>query len=113
MQGFYVLVDYHAAPGDTTVSSGNFIGDWQTLWRAITALPNFSSELAGRMFLDLCNEPDGIGLRCAAPTLWMSVFFRILNLSVILETNVRVCEHKVYLNPRLLKGKMLSEAFEF
>ncbi|BDA42796.1 probable major extracellular endoglucanase [Coccomyxa sp. Obi] len=62
-QGFYVLVDYHAAPGDTTVSSGNFISDWQTLWTAITALPNFSSQLAGRMFLDLCNEPDGLGLR--------------------------------------------------
>lgn len=72
MQGFYVLVDYHAAPGDTTVSSGNLIGDWQTLWRAITALPNFSSQLAGRVFLDIVNEPDGIGIRCVAPLL--SVF---------------------------------------
>jgi len=62
-QGFYVLVDFHAAPGDTTVSSGNFVSDWQTLWRAITALPTFASDLAGRIFLDLYNEPDGIGLR--------------------------------------------------
>ncbi len=60
-----MLVDFHAAPGDTTVASGNFIGDWQTLWRAITNLPNFSTALAGRVFLDLYNEPDGIGLRRA------------------------------------------------
>lgn len=62
-QGFYVLVDFHAAPGDTTVSSGNFVSDWQTLWRAVAALPTFASDLAGRIFLDLYNEPDGIGLR--------------------------------------------------
>ena len=62
-QGFYVLVDFHAAPGDTTVSSGNFVRDWQALWRAITRLPNFASELAGRVLLDLMNEPDGLGLQ--------------------------------------------------
>ena len=28
-QGFYVLVDFHAAPGDTTVQSGNLVRDWQ------------------------------------------------------------------------------------
>lgn len=60
-----MLVDFHAAPGDTTVSSGNFMSDWQTLWRAITGLPTFSSALVGRIFLDLYNEPDGIGLRRA------------------------------------------------
>ncbi len=62
-QGFYVLVDFHAAPGDTTVSSGNFVRDWQALWRAITRLPNFASKLAGRVLLDLMNEPDGLGLQ--------------------------------------------------
>jgi len=63
MQGFYVLVDYHAYPGDTTVSSGALVSDWQTLWRAITSLPAFASDLAGRVFLDLINEPDGINVR--------------------------------------------------
>lgn len=62
-QGFYVLVDFHAAPGDTTVSSGNYVSDWQILWQAMVNLPNFSSNLAGRVFLDLYNEPDGESLR--------------------------------------------------
>ena len=63
VQGFYVLVDYHAYPGDTTVASGNLLGDWQTLWTAISGLPTFATDLAGRVFLDLINEPDGINVR--------------------------------------------------
>ena len=62
-QGFYVLVDYHAYPGDTTVSSGNLVSDWQTLWTAITSLSDYKSTLAGRVFLDLINEPDGINVQ--------------------------------------------------
>ena len=61
-QGFYVLIDYHAAPGDTTVSSGNFQSDWTALWSAVVGLPDFADRLAGRLFLDLINEPDGIGI---------------------------------------------------
>ena len=61
-QGFYVLVDYHAYPGDMTVSSGNLVNDWTTLWQAIVGLPSFGSELAGRVFVDLINEPDGINV---------------------------------------------------
>lgn len=57
-----MLVDFHAAPGDTTVSSGNLISDWRALWGAIVGRPAFGSGLAGRVFLDLINEPDGIGL---------------------------------------------------
>ena len=63
MQGFYVLVDFHAAPGDTTVSSGKLVADWQALWQAISSRSAFASAMAGRIFLDLINEPDGIGLR--------------------------------------------------
>ena len=63
LQGFYVLVDFHAAPGDTTVQSGNLVRDWQTLWRVISSRPAFDSALAGRIFLDIINEPDGLGLR--------------------------------------------------
>jgi aryl-phospho-beta-D-glucosidase BglC (GH1 family) len=62
-QGFYVLVDYHAYPGDTTVSSGNLVSDWQTLWTAITGLSDYKSTLSGRVFLDLINEPDGINVK--------------------------------------------------
>lgn len=32
MQGFYVPVDYHAYPGDTTASSGAFVSAWQTAY---------------------------------------------------------------------------------
>ena len=59
-----MLVDFHAAPGDTTVLSGNLLADWQTLWRLISSRPAFGSSLAGRIFLDIINEPDGLGLRC-------------------------------------------------
>ena len=62
-QGFYVLVDFHAAPGDTTVVSGNLVRDWQTLWHLLSSRPAFATSLAGRVFLDIINEPDGLGLR--------------------------------------------------
>ncbi len=65
VQVFYVLVDYHAYPGDATVSSGDLVSDWQTLWTAITSLSDFKSTLAGRVFLDLINEPDGINVQQA------------------------------------------------
>ncbi len=58
-----MLVDFHAAPGDTTVLSGNLIRDWQTLWRLLSSRPAFATALAGRVFLDIINEPDGLGLR--------------------------------------------------
>ena len=58
-----MLADYHAYPGDTTVASGNLVNDWKTVWTAITSLPTFASDLAGRVFLDLINEPDGINVR--------------------------------------------------
>lgn len=63
LAGFHILVDFHAAPGDTTVSSGNLVADWQALWKAISSRSAFASAMAGRIFLDLINEPDGIGLR--------------------------------------------------
>ena len=63
LQGFYVLVDFHAAPGDTTLLSGSLVSDWQTLWRLISGRPDFGSAMAGRIFLDIINEPDGLGLR--------------------------------------------------
>jgi aryl-phospho-beta-D-glucosidase BglC (GH1 family) len=65
VQGFYILVDFHAAPGDTTVSSGSLVADWRALWQAISSRPAFARAMAGRIFLDLINEPDGIGLRLA------------------------------------------------
>lgn len=45
------------------MSSGNLVADWQALWKAISSRSAFASAMAGRIFLDLINEPDGIGLR--------------------------------------------------
>ena len=35
-----------------------FSKKWVTLWTALTCLPNYSSDLKGRVLLDLLNEPD-------------------------------------------------------
>jgi hypothetical protein len=39
----------------------SFARKWRGLWSAFTCLPNFSSDLKGRIFLDLLNEPDEYG----------------------------------------------------
>jgi len=62
--GFFVLLDYHPMGNEyTSYDAGAFVGNWTTVWRAVTCLPNFQSDLKGRVFLDLLNEPDSIGQR--------------------------------------------------
>lgn len=64
-EGFYVLVDYHPEPGNTepvTDSVDVFANNWLRLYTAFTCLPNWDKELQGRVFFDLMNEPDGVGL---------------------------------------------------
>jgi hypothetical protein len=56
-------VDYH--PHETEMAyladPDTFARKWRGLWSAFTCLPNFSSDLKGRVFLDLLNEPDEYG----------------------------------------------------
>jgi hypothetical protein len=34
-----------------------FVDAWVDLWRRVTCLPNFSSDMANRIFVDVMNEP--------------------------------------------------------
>jgi hypothetical protein len=68
--GFYVLVDYHPMGLDNaSYKTATFVSSWQWLWSALSCLPNFESQLKGRVFLDLLNEPDSMGQRWEATTL--------------------------------------------
>jgi len=65
--GFYVLLDYHPMGLEyTSYDTRGFVGNWTTLWRAVSCLPDFQADLRGRVFLDLLNEPDSIGQRWEA-----------------------------------------------
>jgi hypothetical protein len=39
-----------------------FAKKWWMLWTAITCLPNYQTDLKGRILLDLLNEPDEYSL---------------------------------------------------
>uniref|UniRef100_A0A383VWA1 Glycoside hydrolase family 5 domain-containing protein n=1 Tax=Tetradesmus obliquus TaxID=3088 RepID=A0A383VWA1_TETOB len=62
--GMYVLVDYHPHETEMAVLADpdSFARKWRGLWSAFTCLPNFASDLKGRVFLDLLNEPDELGM---------------------------------------------------
>eukprot|EP00775_Hariotina_reticulata_P008523 gene8523-8705_t len=61
--GFYVVLDYHPTPDDpTAMNVKEFAESWLILWAAVTCLPNFSTDIRGRVLLDLLNDPDKLGL---------------------------------------------------
>jgi hypothetical protein len=39
---------------------------WTGLWRKVMCLPNFDTEIAGRVLVDVMNEPDSMGIRWEA-----------------------------------------------
>eukprot|EP00878_Enallax_costatus_P027272 GHUV01029339.1.p1 GENE.GHUV01029339.1~~GHUV01029339.1.p1 ORF type:complete len:405 (+),score=112.96 GHUV01029339.1:130-1344(+) len=60
--GFYVVLDYHPDPTDTlALDVETFARAWTYTWAAVACLPNFASDIRGRLLLDLLNEPDKIG----------------------------------------------------
>ena len=36
----------------------DFVREWKKVWEAVACLPNFESDLKGRLLVDLANEPD-------------------------------------------------------
>lgn len=55
-------LDYHPDPADhLALEVEGFARAWVHTWAAITCLPNFSSDIRGRLILDLLNEPDKVG----------------------------------------------------
>lgn len=59
----WLQIDYH--PHDQEEMYLNdpetFAKKWRYLWAAFNCLPGFDSNLKGRVFLDLLNEPDEYG----------------------------------------------------
>jgi hypothetical protein len=39
-----------------------FVDAWVDLWRRVTCLPNFSSDMSNRIFIDVMNEPDSMNI---------------------------------------------------
>jgi aryl-phospho-beta-D-glucosidase BglC (GH1 family) len=63
-EGMYVLIDYHPMGLEATVyNTPAFVNNWKAVWRAVTNLPNFDADIKGRIFIDILNEPDSMGLR--------------------------------------------------
>lgn len=62
--GYYVLIDYHPM-GHEWVQNDlpEFVASWKWLWGRVACLPNFESDLKGRVFVDIMNEPDSVGVR--------------------------------------------------
>lgn len=36
----------------------DFVREWKKVWEAVACLPNFESDIKGRLLVDLSNEPD-------------------------------------------------------
>lgn len=36
----------------------DFVREWKKVWEAVACLPNFDSDIKGRLLVDLANEPD-------------------------------------------------------
>jgi hypothetical protein len=58
--GFYVVIDYHAHPGDETVINTvpGFMESWRRVWADLTCLPNWSTDLKVCLWL---GDSMGIG----------------------------------------------------
>jgi hypothetical protein len=42
-----------------------FVCKWRVLMSRVMALPNFEEDIKGRIFLDIMNEPDSMGIQWA------------------------------------------------
>jgi hypothetical protein len=66
-QGMYVVLDYQ--PMGTEEHAYNlqdFVSAWADLWKAVSCLPNFQLDIAGRVLVDVMNEPDSMNVRWEA-----------------------------------------------
>lgn len=66
--GMYVILDYHASSGqsletDAVETAAGFATKWAEVWRAVTCLPNWKQDYAGRVVADILNEPDMLSLK--------------------------------------------------
>lgn len=65
----YVVVDYHTHDQEVPIQSvPAFVNAWNRLWGGLSCLPNWGTDLKGRVLLDLLNEPGGDVQRTHART---------------------------------------------
>ncbi len=50
----------------TANNADDFVKEWKAVWSAVACLPNFDSDLKGRVFADIMNEPDSMGIKWEA-----------------------------------------------
>jgi hypothetical protein len=63
-QGMYVVLDYQPQGLEQQpYSLSTFVSQWTDLWKMVACLPNFDSDIANRIFVDIMNEPDSMGIR--------------------------------------------------
>ncbi|GBF88153.1 glycoside hydrolase [Raphidocelis subcapitata] len=65
--GLYVILDYHGSSGatlemDSVATAERFASKWAEVWRAVACVPGFASDVAGRVVIDILNEPDMLKL---------------------------------------------------
>jgi hypothetical protein len=66
-QGMYVVLDYQPmGTEDHAYDLNSFVAAWASLWRSISCLPNFAPDIAGRVLVDVMNEPDSMSVRWEA-----------------------------------------------
>jgi hypothetical protein len=67
-----VVLDYHPSYGgpgtaeEHSRSPAALVAGWRRVWRTLACLPSFGSDIKGRVFIDILNEPDCLGYRYAA-----------------------------------------------
>jgi aryl-phospho-beta-D-glucosidase BglC (GH1 family) len=65
--GMYVILDYQPMGTEGHAYDLNqFVQGWSALWKKVMCLPTFKSDLAGRILVDVMNEPDSMGIRWEA-----------------------------------------------
>jgi hypothetical protein len=65
--GMYVVLDYQPQGLEQhAYNLVDFVTYWGNLWRRVTCLPNFNSDLANRVLIDVMNEPNSMGIRWEA-----------------------------------------------
>jgi aryl-phospho-beta-D-glucosidase BglC (GH1 family) len=66
-QGLYVVLDYQPmGTEDYAYNLDKFVTQWALVWKKVSCLPNWGPDIAGRVFVDVMNEPDSMGIRWEA-----------------------------------------------
>ncbi|WIA10848.1 hypothetical protein OEZ85_011014 [Tetradesmus obliquus] len=64
-QGFYVVLNHHSLVSGQQIqrNPSEFAHEWGNLWWRIASAKAFEGQLKGRVFCDITNEPDFMGMR--------------------------------------------------